>query len=163
MTKITLEQLELSVNEKTHVGARYQTLQRSFEGICKEDSPWIPLGKFMHQFFGEYKEYREKLIHDPIILPEHISPKHFQWAVFCAASAEYLCTKYDIDCPEWAMKPEYTLEEPWYYAIGAELPWVQEKLRQTTPEAFSKRNIFCGNRTFNNKYEYKGRQGRRTA
>jgi len=75
VTKITLEQLELSVNEKTHVGARYQTLQRSFEGICKEDSPWIPLGKFMHQFFGEYKEYREKLIHDPIILPEHISPK----------------------------------------------------------------------------------------
>jgi hypothetical protein len=43
----------------------------------------------------------------------------------------------------------------------ADLPRVQEKLRRTTPEPFAKRNIFCGDRVFNNKYEYEGRQGRR--
>ena len=113
--------------------------------------------------FGYYKQVRPELVREPIELPEDVSPEQFRWAVFCAASVEYLCKQYDIPCPEWAVDPLYSLEHPWYYAIGADLPQVQEKLRQTTPEDFSKRNIFCGDRTYRNKYEHKGRQGRKTA
>ncbi len=140
---------------------RLQTFKRSFEEICQGESPWIPLGKFMHQFFGTYKQYRLELVAESIEVPEDCSPKQFQWAVFCAASVEYLCKKYALPCPEWALNPRYSLEEPWYYDMSADLPEVQAELRQTTPEPFTKRNIFCGNRVFNNKYEYEGRQGRR--
>jgi hypothetical protein len=98
------------------------------------------------------------MVCEPIEVPEDCSPEQFQWAVFCAASVEHLCKKYEIPSPAWALQPLYILEQPWYYDINADLPEVQEDLRQTTPEEFSRRNIFCGNRVFNNKYEYKGRR-----
>ena len=138
-----------------------QTFRRSYAQILSGEDPWIPLGNFMHQFFGYYKHLRPELMSEPIEVPENLSPEQFQWAVFCAASVEYLCKKYDILCPQWILDPLFSLEYPWYYALGAELPQVQEKLRQTTPEEFAKRNIFCGNRTYRNKYEHEGRQGRR--
>ncbi len=137
---------------------RLQTFRRSFEQICQGEDPWLPLGNFMHQFFGYYKHLRPELVCEPIEVPVDCSPEQFQWAVFCAASVEHLCKKYEIPCPAWALQPLYILEQPWYYDINADLPEVQEDLRQTTPEEFSRRNIFCGNRVFNNKYEYKGRR-----
>lgn len=140
-----------------------QTFKRSFAEICQGEDPWIPLGNFMHQFFGYYKHLRGELVREPIEVPEDSSPEQFRWAVFCVASVEYLCTTYEIPCPVWALEPRYTLATPWYDDIGAELPEVQEDLRQKTPEAFTKRNIVCGDRTYRNKYEYKGRQGRNTA
>lgn len=152
-----------SIDTRRTSRARLQTFRRSFEEICAGESPWIPLGKFMHQFFGRFSHLRLELMEESIEAPENSTPEQFRWAVFCAASVEYLCKKYDISCPEWALNPRYSLEVPWYYAIGADLPQVQEKLRQTTPEPFTKRNIFCGDRVFNNKYEYRGRQGRKTA
>jgi len=137
---------------------RLQTFRRSFEQICQGEDPWLPLGNFMHQFFGYYKHLRPEMVCEPIEVPEDCSPEQFQWAVFCAASVEHLCKKYEIPSPAWALQPLYILEQPWYYDINADLPEVQEDLRQTTPEEFSRRNIFCGNRVFNNKYEYKGRR-----
>jgi hypothetical protein len=148
----------ITYDEKIH-GKPLQTIQRCFSEICAgEDDPWIPLGKFMHQFFGQYRHRKEELLRDPIIVPGTLSPEQFRWAVFCAASAEYLSKKYELPCPEWATDPRYTLEERWYTGIGASRAQVQEKLRLTTPEEFGKRNIFCGNRTFRNKYEYQGRK-----
>lgn len=140
---------------------RLQTFRRSFMEICAGEAPWIPLGKFMHQFFGSFSHLRPELVEESIEVPDNCPAEQFRWAVFCAASVEYLCQKYNLVCPEWASSPRYSLEDPWYYAPGADLPRVQEKLRQTTPEPFAKRNIFCGDRVFNNKYEYEGRQGRR--
>lgn len=156
------EQAERIETERMHVGADYQTFQHSFEQICAGEDPWIPLGKLLHQFFGEYKEDREQLIADPLTLPEQMTPELFHWAVFCAASVEHLCHKYDLSCPVWALHPSYRLETPWYMGIGANLPHVQANLRTTTPEEFSRRNVFCGDRTFRNKYEYEGRRGRRS-
>jgi hypothetical protein len=153
---------QLVENETMQVGARFQTFQRSFADICAGEDPWIPLGKFMHQFFGEYTADRDALMRDPLLLPEQVTPEQFRWAVFCAASVDYLCATYELSCPAWACDPRYTLADPWYYGIGADLPRVQEKLRTTTPEAFTRRNIFCGDRTFNNKYEGRRRR-RRTA
>jgi hypothetical protein len=106
---------------------------------------------------------RRELVCEPIDVSDPHTPEQFRRAVFCAGSVEYLCKKYEVPCPEWALHPRYTLAEPWYYALGADLPQVQEKLRQTTPEEFARRNIYCGDRTYRNKYEHEGRQGRRTA
>src|SRR5260370_1183872 len=142
-------------------GVQLQTFRRSFEQICLGEEPWLPLGNFMHQFFGYYKHLRPELVYEPIEVPDSPSSEQFQWAVFCAASVEYLCKKYEIPCPKWALNPQYSLEKPWHYDINADLPEVQEDLRQTTPEEFSRRNVFCGDRTYRNTYEYKGRQGRR--
>ncbi len=153
----TLESAEIGRTSRVSL----QTFRHSFKEICAGEAPWIPLGKFMHQFFGCFSHLRLELVEESIEIPDNCSFEQFQWAVFCAASVEYLCQKYNIPCPEWALNPRYSLEESWYYALGADLPRVREKLRQTTPEPFARRNIFCGNRVFNNKYEYEGRQGRR--
>lgn len=141
-------------------GVPLQTFARSYAQILAGEEPWLPLSEFIHQFFGYYKHLRSELVHDPIQVPYSPSLEQFQWAVFCAAACEYLCTTYEIPCPTWALEPRYSLMTPWYYAIGGDQPDVQEELRQTTPEAFSKRNIYSGDRTFRNKYEYRGRQGR---
>jgi hypothetical protein len=145
----TLERTNPVRKHRVHL----QTFRRSFEQICQGEDPWLPLGNFMHQFFGYYKHLRSEMVCEPIEVPEDCSPEQFQWAVFCAASVEHLCKKYEISCPAWALQPRYILKQPWYYDINADLPEVQEDLRQTTPEEFSRRNIFCGNRVFNNKYE----------
>lgn len=155
--ELTVEHTDLVREDRVPL----QTFRRSFEQICAGEEPWIALGNFMHQFFGQYKHLRDELVRDPIDVPENPSLEQFRWAVFCAASVEYLCKKYQILCPVWALSPHYMLKDPWYYGIGADLPKVQEKLRMTTPEEFSKRNIFCGDRTYRNKYEYEGRQERR--
>lgn len=149
---------ETDTTQAYHV--ELQTFKKSFEEICAGADPWLPLGNFMHQFFGYHKHLRLELMCEPVELTEHLSPEQFQWAVFCAASVEYLCEEYDLACPAWALDPRFSLEEPWYYALGADLPQVREKLRQTTPEPFRRRNVFCGDRTYRNKYEYTGRRGR---
>jgi hypothetical protein len=156
---VMLETADREQTPRVHL----QTVRCSFEGICAGEAPWIPLGKFMHQFFGRFSHLRSELIEEPIEVPEQCSPEQYRWAVFCAASVDYLCKKYALPCPEWALDLRFTLDAPWYYAIGADLPQVHEKLRQTTPEPFARRNIFCGDRVYNNKYEYQGRQGRKTA
>lgn len=145
---------QLELRDRT----RFQTIQRSFQQICAGENPWIPLGKFMHQFFGEFKDVREALLNDPIQFQEDSTPEQFRWAVFCAASVDYLCQKYALACPAWARDPSYILEHPWYHGLGSDHPRGQENLRATTPKEFSQRNIFCGDRVFQNKYEYQGRR-----
>ncbi len=134
-----------------------QTFRRSYAQILAGEDPWIPLGNFMHQFFGCYKDRRAELVQEPLEVPEqHLSSEKRRWAVFCAASVEYLCNTYHLACPVWVQG--YSLEEPWYYTMGPDHPKVREKLEQTTPEEFTKRNIFCGNRIYNNKYEKRDRR-----
>ncbi len=77
----------------------------------------------------------------------------YKWAVFCAASVEYLCEQYNLSCPDWVNNSTYTLAEPWYDSPGAEKPIVREMLKQKTPSAWTKRNIYCGDRVFWNKDE----------
>jgi hypothetical protein len=136
-------------------------MRRAYAEICAGEDPWIALGNFLHQFFGQYKDRREDLVRDPLDVPALPSADQFRWAVFCAASVEHLCKTYALPCPQWALTPGFSLDSPWYIGIGADLPRVQQKLRSTTPRAFAERKIFCGDRTFRNKYEWQGR--RRTA
>lgn len=130
-----------------------QTFQRAYAEICAGEGPWISLGKLMHQFFGAYQMFRPELVCDPIEVPDHPSSNLLRWAVFCAASVEYLCHMYSLPCPAWAKDERYSLQEPWYYDLASDLLEVQEELRETTPEEFAQRNVFCGNNVYRNKYE----------
>jgi hypothetical protein len=149
----------MAIHERPHV--RLWTFQRAYaEILAGEENAWLPLGNMMHQFFGAYKHLRAELVADPILVPEDVTDDQFRWAVWCAASVEYLCVKYDIPVPAWSLDDRYKLVEPWYYdEFAGDLPEVQEELRAETPEEFARRNMFCEANPYRNKYEYQGRHG----
>jgi hypothetical protein len=153
--------------------ASMQTLAKSFAEIEREvpGSPWVPLGNFMMDFFRNFPEHRAELIADPIqessqhpitkINEEDESTENSQendvhkWAVFCAASAEYLAHRYGLQVPQWVNDPAFApLSEPWYFApMALKKPHVRERIEQQTPLEFRLRNIYCGNRVYVDKYE----------
>ena len=132
---------------------RLQTIEISYREICEGEDPWIPLGNFMNDFFGNYPDRREELVKEPIQEPVDLTSYSHRWAVFCVATIDYLCQKYNIPCPDWVNNSAYRLSEPWYYSLAAHKPQVRERLERETPEPFTRRNICCGNRVFANKYE----------
>ena len=138
-----------------------QTMAVTYTEICQGESPWIALGNFMNDWFDYAKDRRAALVCDPITLPAMTDAETFRWAVFCAASVEWLCATYGIDCPSWVHNPLYTLAEPWFDSPGARKPQVRERLIQRTPEPFTRRNIYCGDRMFKNKYEFAEEYARR--
>jgi hypothetical protein len=130
-----------------------QTMATTYKEICQGKSPWIPLGMFMHDFFGNFRHHRWQLVRDPIELPAAPTLEQQQWAAFCAASVEYLCERYGVRRPAWTRNPAYTLSEKWYNDGCADLPEVRESLEIETPEAFRRHNIRCSSRIYANKYE----------
>jgi hypothetical protein len=131
-----------------------QTMAWTYQEICQGERPWTALGNFMNDWFDYAKDRRAQLVADPIVLPESPSSEMFRWAVFCAASVEWFCKRYEVPCPNWVYNPAYRLSEPWFDALHPEKPEVRERLFRQTPEPFTRRNIFCGNRMFANKYEF---------
>jgi hypothetical protein len=130
------------------------TFARVYARLLAGEDVWLPLGNMMHQFFGMYRERRAELVADPIGVPEDVSAEHWRWAVFCAASVDYLCRISGLPCPLWAQEERYQLADPWFLGIGSHLPARQERLRQITPTEFARRNVFCGDRVYWNKYEH---------
>jgi hypothetical protein len=130
-----------------------QTISISYREILAGEDPWIALGNFMNDFFGNYPDRRTELVREPLQVPTYVTPEEHRWTVFCAATVEHLCQKYELACPAWVHNPAYSLAEPWYYAMGAHKPHVRARLERETPEPFARRNIYCGNRMFVNKYE----------
>lgn len=128
---------------------RLQTMRLTFEEICQGQDPWISLGNFMNDWYAYHSDRRPELIADP--LPETYPPELQRWAVFCAASVEWFCNTYHLLCPSWVFSSTYTLPEPWFFHDREK---VRQRLLVTTPEEFFRRNIFCGNRVFTNKYEF---------
>ncbi len=135
--------------------APQHTIANAYREICGGRAPWVALGNFMEDFFWHRaKRYRAKLLAEPIQEPAEPTTEQRQWAAFCAASVEYLCQKYDLPCPAWVNNPSYVLAEPWYHSPFAYKPHVRASLQEESPEAFAKRNIFCSNRVYANKYEF---------
>ena len=112
---------------------RLQTMAVAYEEICQGEDPWIALGNFMNHWFDYSKDRREQLVADPISLPETPSSDTFHWAVFCAASVEWLCERYGVACPSWVYNPAYHLPEPWFDSPGAHKPQVRTRLIEQTP------------------------------
>jgi hypothetical protein len=130
-----------------------RTAYGEIAGDEPEEYPWVPLGNFSNDFFGE-PELREHLIKDPIIEPDNATAEAHQWAVFCAASVEYLCQKYDLMCPQWVHDPQFSrIENPWYMTFSLPGEHTKQYLRETTHELFARRNIFCGDRVWMSKRE----------
>ena len=140
-----------------------QTMAVTYKEICDGERPWVALGNFMNDWFDYAKDRRAQLVTDPISLPESLTTHTQRWAVFCAASVEWLCAKYKIACPSWVHNPIFHLPEPWFDSLGADKPEVRARLREKTPEPFARRNIFCGDRVFANKYELAEQWRRRSA
>ena len=129
-----------------------QTIARAYQQICAgEAEPWIALGNFRNAWYGYAKDIRPDLVREPIAQPTCETEYMRRWGAFCAASVEFLCERYDVLCPQWVHNPHYILPTPWWSEIRANAS--REELIKITPAPFSKRNIFCGNRLFQNKYE----------
>ena len=135
-------------------GTHVQTMAMTYQAICQGERPWVALGNFMNEWFDYAREQRAHLVADPLALPEAPDPHTRRWAAFCAASVEWLCAQYGVPCPSWVSHESYCLAEPWFDSPGAHKLQVRKRLRQQTPEPFTRRNIFCGNRMFANKYEF---------
>jgi hypothetical protein len=132
---------------------RMNTIATAYNNICQGVAPWIALGNFMHDFFGNYPRQRRQLLRDPIELSPFPTLEQRQWAAFCAASVEYLSERYSLRCPAWPRDPAFFLAEKWYNDGGADLPEVREWLEQETPEAFRRHNVYCSPRIYANKFE----------
>jgi hypothetical protein len=127
-----------------------QTMRHAFREICQGERPWTALGNFMNYWYEYAKDRRETLILDPLPAYDEHNLEHHQWAVFCAASVEWFCHTYDVPCPSWVHDPKYMLTEPWFFRAREE---ARARLRKTTPEEFTRRNIFCGDKCYANKWE----------
>jgi hypothetical protein len=126
----------------------FQTMRLSFEQICQGQNPWVPLGNFMNDWYELHRECQEQLIADP--LPEQYPSEFHYWAVFCAASVEWFAHKYGVVCPSWVYAPHYTLVAPQF---SSEKEALRAYYVASTPAEFTRRNIFCGDRMFANKWE----------
>jgi hypothetical protein len=137
--------------------AELQTMRMTGQEIFRGERPWTALGDFLNYWHSYAVERRAELVEEPVEEPENVTPEMHQWAVFCAASVEYLCFTYGIPCPDWV--DAYTaLPDPCYTGLGSSRPQVQERLRREAPEAFARRNIYCSPHAFANKYELAARQ-----
>jgi hypothetical protein len=131
-----------------------QTMALTHAEICQGETPWVALGNFMNDWFDDAKERREQLVVEAIVPPPQPTKEMLRWAAFCAASVEWLCARYKVSCPSWVFDPAYTLVEPWFDDPCADQPEVREWLLQDTPEPFRRRNVYAGDRLFENKYEF---------
>jgi len=131
-----------------------QTMSVAYQEICQGEEPWIALGNFMNDWFDYAKDKRAQLVADPLSLPKILTTDTHRWAAFCAASVEWLCERYHVPCPTWIDNPIFCLPEPWFDSPNANRPEIRQRLMEQTPEPFTRRNIYCGNRMFENKYEF---------
>lgn len=130
--------------------SQLQTMSIAFQQICAGERDWTALGNFMNYWYAYAKDRREALIADPLPPYDEHSLYQHRWAVFCAGSVEWFCNKYQIPCPEWVHNSKYVLCEPWFFDLREPgKSW----LLQTTPEEFKRRNVFCGDNCFANKWE----------
>src|SRR5215469_2270793 len=118
------------------------------------ENTWVALGNFMNEWFDYARNHCQQIVADPLALPEMPDTYTLRLAAFCVASVEWLCEQYGVSCPSWVHIDAYCLPEPQFDSPGAHKPQVRERLRQQIPEPFTRRNIFCGNRMFANKYEF---------
>ena len=129
------------------------TIRYAYQRICQGEDPWTALGDFSNAWYGYAKHVRFDLVKEPLIQPAQETEVTLRWRAFCAASVEYLCELHQQPCPEWVHDSAYILDTPWWYALHADDPTIRKHMQRTTPPPFARRNIFCGNRIYQNKYE----------
>ena len=127
-----------------------QTMSVAFQQICEGERDWTALGNFMNYWYAYAKDRREVLIADPLPAYDEQSLYQHRWAVFCAASVEWFCNKYRVPCPAWVYDSKYMLSEPWFFELREP---AKSRLLRVTPKEFTRRNIYCGDNCYDNKWE----------
>ena len=132
-----------------------QTIASAYQQICAGEDPWTALGNFTNAWYDYAKGIRAALVSDPLGKPDRDTAHTRHWGAFCAASVEFLCDRYGVPCPQWVQEPDYILSTPWYgdNIVNLADTAVLEHRIKTTPTPFARRNVFCGNRLYQNKYE----------
>ena len=130
-----------------------QTMAWAYQQICAGEDPWTALGNFSNAWYGYAWDRRSALVSEPLAEPEQVTEHTLRWGAFCAASVEFLCDRYAVPCPQWVYHSRYSLATPWWHTRHAHDTSVRERLLRDTPEPFARRNILCGNRLYQNKYE----------
>lgn len=133
--------------------ATIETMRWAYNAICSGEDPWTALGNFTNAWYGYARHLRADLVCEPLQPPAQQTEYTCRWAAFCAASVEFLCECYDIACPEWIYDPSYVLTDPWWRMPQPQNSSMRDSLMRKTPVPFARRNIFCSNRLFQNKYE----------
>lgn len=127
-----------------------QTLSMAYDELASGKEGFrVAVGNFTNAFFLYYVDSRQGLINDPIQMPENPTEEQRGWAAFCASAAEYLASRYGLQCPAWAHDPMYILPNPWYTVSNAN-PAMRRHFQKTAPEAFRRRNVFCDDHVFSN-------------
>lgn len=137
-----------------NTGTYEQTMAQTYRAISQGEAPWVALGNFMNAWFDYARDRRASLVADPLVLLAEPEADRQRWAAFCAASVEWFCERYGVACPSWVENPAFVLPEPWFDSPAAHKPQVRERLRRCTPVPFARRNVYCGDRVFANKYEF---------
>jgi hypothetical protein len=130
-----------------------QTMAWAYQQICTGEDPWTALGNFTNAWYDYARDMRAALVSEPLAEPEQVTDHMHCWAAFCAASVEFLCDRYGVPCPAWVHHPRYILATPWWHTRHTHDTSMCERLMRETPAPFARRNIFCGNRLYQNKYE----------
>ncbi|MBA2284430.1 MAG: hypothetical protein H0W02_03005 [Ktedonobacteraceae bacterium] len=130
-----------------------QTMAWAYHEISTGEDPWTALGNFTNAWYGYAKHIRSDLVREALAKPEQETEHLHHWGAFCAASVEFLCNLSGVPCPEWPHDLHYILPLPWYGDIRLADTAVLQHRIQTSPVPFAKRNVFCGNRLYQNKYE----------
>ena len=100
-----------------------QTIKKAYQEIREGSDPWVALGDFSHDWYGNYPEAAQRmaLVAEPLEVPGEAEPTELrQWAAFCAASVEYLCQE-QLHLPLWAgtnllilfRKRKHFIPHPW--------------------------------------------------
>jgi len=133
--------------------ATIQTMAWAYRQICAGEDPWTALGNFTNAWYDYGRHMRPALVSEPLAEPEPVTERSLCWGAFCAASVEFLCERYAVPPPAWIHNPRYILATPWWHTRHNHYTSIRERLMRDTPEPFARRNIFCGNRLYQNKYE----------